>query len=124
MLGFVLSRPVRPVARRAKRGELLILLDERDHALAGGVVQRPRNASSQIASWPRPPQAKADGEYSSSAAASAASLAMKTPTLPMSTALALVGRLPAAPANTCVAARASDKPAQKETSSQSTNCNS
>ena len=31
-------------------------------------------------------------------------------------ALALVGRLPSAPANTCVAARASDKPAQKVTS--------
>jgi hypothetical protein len=30
--------------------------------------------------------------------------------------LALVGRLPSAPANTCLAARASDKPAQKLTS--------
>ena len=34
-----LPRPIGPVARRAKRGELLILLGQRDHALAGAVVQ-------------------------------------------------------------------------------------
>ena len=39
VLGCALPRPIGPVARRAKRGELLILLDECDHALAGGVVQ-------------------------------------------------------------------------------------
>ena len=39
VLGCTLPRPIRPVARRAKRSELLILLDERDHALAGRVVQ-------------------------------------------------------------------------------------
>ena len=31
--------PIGPIARSAKRGELIIQLDERDHALAGGVVQ-------------------------------------------------------------------------------------
>jgi hypothetical protein len=39
MLGSTLPRPIGPVAGRAKRGELLILLYERDHSLAGGVVQ-------------------------------------------------------------------------------------
>ena len=39
VLGCTLPRPIGPIARGAKRGELLILLDERDHALAGGVVQ-------------------------------------------------------------------------------------
>jgi hypothetical protein len=39
VLGCTLSRPLGPVARRPKRGELIILPDERDHALAGGVVE-------------------------------------------------------------------------------------
>jgi hypothetical protein len=39
MLGRTLPRPVGPVARRAERGELRVLPDERYHALAGSVVQ-------------------------------------------------------------------------------------
>jgi hypothetical protein len=39
MLRCTLPRPIGPIARCAKRGELIILLDQRDHALAGGVVQ-------------------------------------------------------------------------------------
>jgi hypothetical protein len=39
VLGRTLPRTIGPVARSAERGELLILLDERDHALACGGVQ-------------------------------------------------------------------------------------
>ena len=39
VLGRTLSWPIGPVVRRAERGELRVLPDERDHALAGGVVQ-------------------------------------------------------------------------------------
>jgi hypothetical protein len=39
VLGCTLPRPIGPVARRAESGEFLILLDQRDHALASGVVQ-------------------------------------------------------------------------------------
>jgi hypothetical protein len=48
--------------------------------------------------------------------ASRAALPSRLPHPPRFRALALVGRLPSAPANTCLAARASDKPAQKLTS--------
>jgi hypothetical protein len=39
VLACALLRPIGPIARRAKRRELLIQLDERNHPLAGGVVQ-------------------------------------------------------------------------------------
>jgi hypothetical protein len=39
VLGGTLPRTIGPVARSAERGELWIRSDERDHSLAGGVVQ-------------------------------------------------------------------------------------
>jgi hypothetical protein len=39
VLACALPRPIGPVARRAKRGELIIQLNEGDHSLAGGIVQ-------------------------------------------------------------------------------------
>jgi hypothetical protein len=81
VLGRALPRPVGPIARGAKRGELLIQLDEGDHALAGGGVQLKECELADCLVAEAAP-GKADGEHNSNAAVNAASLAMRTLPLP------------------------------------------